>query len=137
MARGQVRIRLDGLKKARTRIKALNGRATDRSISKNILRIAGAYNVRIVPVDTTRLLRSFRAQITRNLVRLKWGGIKIDGELVDYARIANERGSSRGYAEKIARETAADIGKYAQTGKKPRTRAVRRFGRNTQGLNVR
>ena len=39
MARGQVRIRLTGLGKARQRIKALSGRATDRSISKNFLRI--------------------------------------------------------------------------------------------------
>ena len=53
MARGQVRIRLTGLGKARERIKALSGRATDRSISKNFLRIGGAYNVRIVPLDTT------------------------------------------------------------------------------------
>ena len=69
MARGQVRIRLDGLANARKRIKAISGRATDRSISKNILRIAGAYNVRIVPLDTTSaLLRSFRARVLKKSV---------------------------------------------------------------------
>ena len=76
-------------------------------------------------------------QVLKRVIRMKWGGISIDGELVDYAKIRNDQGSTRGYAEKIARETAADIATYAKTGKKPRTRAMRRFGRNTQGINVR
>lgn len=137
MARGQVRIRLEGLKKARQRIKVLNKRATDRSITRNVERIAGAYNARIVPLDTTRLLRSFRVQVLKKSVRMRWGGISIDGELVDYARIVNEVGSGQGYAERIANETAKDIAKYAETGRKPRTRTIARYGRNTQDINVR
>ena len=72
MARGQVRIRLGGLAKARERIKGLNKRATDRSISKNLLRIAGGYNQKQCPIDTSQLVRSFRAQIRRRFIRLTW-----------------------------------------------------------------
>ena len=129
MARGQVRIRLDGLAKARTRIKALNGRATDRSIDKNLKRIGGGYNVKQCPIDTSDLLRSFAMEIRRRFIRLRWGG----GQ-VTYAAIANERGSSRGYAEAIARNTAQDIAKYAETGRKPRLRAARRFGNNRNSV---
>ena len=134
MARGQVRIRLDGLNRARQRIKVLNRRATDRSIDKNILRIAGGYNQKQCPIDTTRLIRSFRTEIRKRFIRLKWGGISVDGELVSYAAIANQRGSSAGYAEAIARNTAQDIAAYAQTGRKPRLRAARRFGRNRNSV---
>ena len=129
MASGQVRIRLGGIAKARQRIKALNSRATDRSISKNILRIGGGYNQKQCPVDTTALIRSFTMEIRRRFVRLKWGGGS-----VDYAAIANQRGSSAGYAEAIANNTAQDIAKYAETGRKPRLRAARRFGNNRNSV---
>ena len=76
MAKGRVRIRLDGLGKARERIKALNGRATDRSINKNLLRIGGGYNVKQCPVDTSALLRSFKMEIRRRFLRLQWGAVK-------------------------------------------------------------
>ena len=129
MARGQVRIRLDGLDKARTRIKALNGRANDRSIGRNLIRIGGGYNVKQCPIDTSALLRSFKMEIRRRFLRLMWGG----GQ-VTYAAIANERGSSKGYAEAIARNTAQDIAAYASTGRKPRLRAARRFGNNRNSV---
>ena len=126
MARGQVRIRLDGLKKARQRIKALNGRATDRSISKNVLRIGGGYNQKQCPIDTTRLIRSFVMEIRKKFIRLKWR--------TPYARIVNERGSAKGYVEAIGRNTAQDIAKYAETGRKPKLRAARRFGNNRNSV---
>ena len=129
MARGQVRIRLDGLDRARKRIKVLNGRATDLSISKNVRRIGGGYNIKQCPVDTSDLQRSFRMEIQRRYTRLKWGG----GQ-VTYAAIVNERGSSKGYAVAIARNTAQDIAAYAKTGKKPRLRAARRFGNNRNSV---
>ena len=125
MARGQVVVRLDGLAKARERIKGLNKRSTDKSISKNVLRIGGGYNIKQCPVDTSALLRSFKMEIRRKFLRLKWGG----GQ-VTYAAIVNQRGSSAGYAEAIARNTARDIAAYASTGRKPRLRAARRFGNN-------
>ena len=129
MARGEVSVRLDGLAKARTRIKALNGRATDRSIGKNLLRIGGGYNIKQCPVDTTALQRSFKMEIRKRFLRLKWGG----GQ-VTYAAIVNARGSSKGYAEAIARNTAQDIATYAKTGRKPRLRAARRFGNNRNSV---
>ena len=129
MARGQVTIRLDGLKKASERIKGLNKRSTDRSIGKNLLRIGGGYNVKQCPIDTSALLRSFRMEIQRRFLRLKWGGGS-----VDYAAIANQRGSSKGYAEAIAQNTAQDIATYAKTGRKPRLRAARRFGNNRNSV---
>ena len=55
MARGQARIRLDGLDAARKRIKGLNARATDKSISTNLQRIGGGYNVKQCPIDTSPL----------------------------------------------------------------------------------
>ena len=125
MARGQVTIRLDGLAKARDRIKGLNRRSTDKSISKNVLRIGGGYNIKQCPVDTSALLRSFKMEIRRKFLRLKWGG----GQ-VTYAAIVNQRGSAAGYAVAIARNTAQDIATYAKTGRKPRLRAARRFGNN-------
>ena len=51
-----------------------------------------------------------------------------------YAAIANERGSSKGYAEAIGRNTAQDIVAYAKTGRKPRLRAARRFGNNRNSV---
>ena len=73
MARGQARIRLDGLDAARKRIKGLNARATDKSIGPRTSRESrGGYNVKQCPIDTSRLLRSFRMEIRRRYMRLTW-----------------------------------------------------------------
>ena len=135
MARGQARVRLDGLGKARDRIKALNKRSSDRSISQNILRIGGGYNVKQCPVDTSTLLRSFRMEIRRRFTRLTWN--------TPYAAAVNDphdangkpiNTRAKGYAEAIARNTAQDIAAYASTGRKPRLRAARRFGNNRNSV---
>ena len=131
MASGRVRIRLTGLEKARTRIMVLDKKASDRSISKNFLRIAGGYNIKQCPVDTTRLQRSFRAEIRRRFIRLSWN--------TPYAKAVNDphnaqgkpiQTTAKGYAQAIAGNTAQDITAYAKTGRKPRLRAARRFGNN-------
>ena len=135
MARGQARIRLDGLDAARKRIKGLNARATDRSIGTNLQRIAGGYNVKQCPIDTSRLLRSFRMEIRRRYMRLTWN--------TPYAAAVNDphdaqgkpiNTSAKGYAQAIAGNTAQDIVKYAATGRKPRLRAARRFGNNRNSV---
>ena len=135
MARGQVRLKLTGLEKARDRIKALNKKSSDRSISTNFLRIAGGYNIKQCPVDTTRLQRSFRAEIRRRFIRLSWN--------TPYAKAVNDprnaqgkpiQTTAKGYAQAIAANTAQDIVRYAATGRKPRLRAARRFGNNRNSV---
>ena len=135
MVRAKVSVRLDGLANARKRIKVLNGRATDLSISRNLLRIAGGYNQKQCPVDTTELIRSFTALIQRRYMRLRWSA--------PHAAYVNDPRNSegkpinttaKGYAEAIARNTATDIATYAKTGRKPRLRAARRFGNNRNSV---
>ena len=138
MPRGQASIRLDGLDKARRRIKVLNKRATDRSISMNFLRIAGGYNVKQCPIDTSELLRSFTARIHKKFIRLIWKA--------PYANYVNDphdadgkpiKTTARGFIDGpggIGSNTARDIAKYAETGKKPRLKAARRFGNNRNSV---
>ena len=134
MPSGRVRINLAGLSRAERQVREVNPRATSRSFKDNITRIAGAYNQQITPIDTSRLIRSFRLKFNTRGATLQWGGMRIDGVQVDYAEIANRRGSSAGYADRVVKETARDMAQYAKTGKPPRRRTVRRYGRNRQGL---
>ena len=131
MARGQVRIRLDGLDKARTRIKALNGQGQrPEHRQEPACGSAAATTLNNAPSTPAQLAPEFKMEIRRRFLRLMWGG----GQ-VTYAAIANERGSSKGYAEAIARtRTAQDIAAYATTGRKPRLRAARRFGNNRNSV---
>ena len=126
MARGQVRIRLDGLQKARERIKVLNGRASNRSIARNFLRIAGGYNQKMCPIDTSELIRSFIVAQFKKSLRLRWTAPHAN--YVNDPRNAEGKPintTAKGYAEAIATRTAQDIATYAAKGRKPRLRASR------------